>query len=193
MNTFRNSNPPHWWKPLGGLQQYWRGSTAVWQQVQGRTQLLDTESVGSYLPYTHHTRGRRRASGSTYQDSCASCTTAKRTRRLWHFCNCFALHSLLGDQLLEIEFDQGRMRGHLLECFQKKELTPFPRRQKVGPIRSLYFPYRDIELYCVCLMPDTWKRTMIECDGCSQWYHTECVGLQALPPPTEQWTCSSCS
>ena len=109
------------------------------------------------------------------------------------FAIAFALHSLLGDQLLEIEFDQGRMRGHLLECFQKKELTPFPRRQKVGPIRSLYFPYRDIELYCVCLMPDTWKRTMIECDGCSQWYHTECVGLQALPPPTEQWTCSSCS
>ena len=51
------------------------------------------------------------------------------------FAIALALHTLLGDKL---EFDQSRMRGDLLECFEKKLLTPFPRRLKLGNIQSLH-------------------------------------------------------
>ena len=38
----------------------------------------------------------------------------------------FALHVALGDNLQKIMFDQSQMRHHLLRCFQKKKLLPFP-------------------------------------------------------------------
>ena len=108
------------------------------------------------------------------------------------FAIAFALHSLLGETLETVEFDQSKMRGHLLECLKKKELVRFPTKQKLG-FRSRHFPYREVELFCECLMPDTWKDTMIECEGCNRWYHTECVGLMSLSQATEQWTCSLCT
>ena len=108
------------------------------------------------------------------------------------FANAFALHSLLGETLETVEFDQSKMRGHLLECLKKEELVRFSTKPKLG-FRSHHFPYREVELFCKCLMPDTWKDTMIEYEGCNGWYHTECVGFMSLPQSTEQWTCSLCT
>lgn len=41
----------------------------------------------------------------------------------------FALHAILRDDLETISFDQDKMRHHLLGCFRKKQLTPFPQRK----------------------------------------------------------------
>jgi len=44
------------------------------------------------------------------------------------FAIAFALHVALGDNL-QIIFDQSQMRHHLLGCFQKKKLQPFPHQK----------------------------------------------------------------
>lgn len=103
----------------------------------------------------------------------------------------FALHAALGDTIKDIEFDQPRMRDHLLDCFRKKELTRFPTIKKCS-MRFNHFPYREIELYCSCLMPETYG-DMVQCDRCELWYHIRCVGLSSLPEDTELWNCHSCS
>ena len=63
------------------------------------------------------------------------------------FAVAFALHALLGDKIETIEFDQSKMRLHLLDCLKKKKLTRFPTKPKLSQ-RSRHFPYREIELFC---------------------------------------------
>ena len=107
------------------------------------------------------------------------------------FAIAFALHAILGDDLKNVEFDQSQMRSHLLDCLRKKELVRFPTKEKCGH-RSRHFPYREIELFCSCLMPETYG-DMVQCDSCEQLYHVGCVGLSSLPSDTELWNCSSCT
>ncbi len=58
------------------------------------------------------------------------------------------------------------------------------------PRKSL-FPAREIELFCVCLMPETCG-DMIECDNCSNWLHMNCVNLSFLPGEMDIWHCLNC-
>ena len=102
----------------------------------------------------------------------------------------FALHAALGDDVKVLEFDQPQIRAHLLNCFRKKELTRILTIKKCTG-RSNHFPHQEIELYCSCLMPETYG-DMVQCDKCELWYHIRCVGLASLPVDTEFWNCRSC-
>ena len=42
----------------------------------------------------------------------------------------YAFHAASGDNLEEIEFQQEKMREHLVGCFTKQKLFPFPHLQK---------------------------------------------------------------
>ena len=77
----------------------------------------------------------------------------------------------------EVEFDQSEMR------FKGAKVFSFPNKAKVSNW-SRHFPYREIELYCTCLMPETYQYRMTECEGCELWFHTDCVGVLCVP---EHW------
>ena len=96
------------------------------------------------------------------------------------FAIAFAVHLLLGDKLQSAEFDQSQMRQHLLVCLKERKFSAFPKKQKCG-YRARHFPYREIKLYCTCLMPETYRETMIACDKCELWFHTDCVGVASVP------------
>ena len=85
-----------------------------------------------------------------------------------------------------------QMRKHLLKCFQEKVMTPFPQT-KPGPHYQSYFPLMEIELFCLCLIPETYD-DMVECESCGEWYHLKCAGLQTLPSImiSKQWKCINC-
>ena len=106
------------------------------------------------------------------------------------FAIAFAVHLALGDDVSKLNFDQAQMRHHLLKCFQKKEMMPFPQSKKGD--HNNYFPGREIELFCSCQMPETYD-DMIQCDTCEDWYHLKCVGLKEFPLKLEQWNCKQCS
>ena len=106
------------------------------------------------------------------------------------FAIAFAVHAASGQNVEELEFDQVRMREHLIKCFTQKRMLPFPTIQRCHPRKS-YFPTREIELYCVCLMPDTYG-DMVECDKCCRWYHMKCVNLKSLPGVMDPWHCPNC-
>ena len=103
----------------------------------------------------------------------------------------FAVHAANEDNVQEIEFDQAQMRGHLVKCFTKKKMLPFPTLDVRRPRRSL-FPGREIELLCFCLMPETYD-DMIECDNCSKWFHINCVNLRSIPGEMDIWHCPKCA
>ena len=107
----------------------------------------------------------------------------------------FQLHVALGDDPEQQVFEQPLMRSHLFRCFLQKKLEPFPHRAvstlpihlSIGPI----FSYKQIELFCTCLMPETFD-DMVACDQCEQWYHLKCVGLSVAPQDSVAWLCSKC-
>ena len=101
----------------------------------------------------------------------------------------FAYHSAQGDNVSRLEFDQPRMRQHLLDCFQSEELKPFPMTTaKPQKRRSKHI---FIHLHCtICLMPDSYDVKMIECDVCAKWFHFKCVGLKRKR--LKRWVCSRC-
>ena len=106
------------------------------------------------------------------------------------FAIAFALHTALGHRVPHLEFQQGKMRSHLLKCLTNGRLLPFPTVEKLG-FRRNHFPYQEIEVFCNCQMPETYG-DMIQCDKCEEWYHMKCVGLLIPPTNTENWYCSVC-
>ena len=106
------------------------------------------------------------------------------------FAIAFALHTALSHRVPDLEFDQAKMRSHLLKCLTNRRLVPFPTLEKRG-FRHNHFPYLDITVFCTCLMPETYD-DMIQCENCEEWYHMNCVGLSAPPKVSENWYCSLC-
>ena len=74
-------------------------------------------------------------------------------------------YALLDDKIETLRFDQSKMRLHLLDGLKKKKLTRFPTGLTRSQ-RSRHFPYREIGLYCTCLMPETHNDIMIACGEC---------------------------
>ena len=107
------------------------------------------------------------------------------------FAIAFAVHAALGESVEKLEFDQAQMRDHLIKCFTKKKMLPFPTLKKCRPWNN-FFPGREIELYCVCLMPDTYDDNMIQCDNCTKWFHLKCMDLSYLPGAGDIWHCPNC-
>ena len=78
------------------------------------------------------------------------------------------------------KLSEAKMRSHLLTCLVKLQLASFPNEWRTAREKYLYFPMQKTELYCTCLMPETYG-DMVQCDACEKWYHLRYVGL--LEPP----------
>ena len=60
------------------------------------------------------------------------------------FAIAFAYHAARGDDLSKIKFHQEKMRQHLVQCFIKKRLEPFPHATLEKTIHTKFLPiYRD--------------------------------------------------
>jgi len=47
------------------------------------------------------------------------------------------------------------------------------------------------ELYCFCRQPYD-ERFMVQCDGCQEWFHGDCVGVKEEDNVGDEWRCSEC-
>ena len=107
------------------------------------------------------------------------------------FAIAFATAIVNGIHPTELTFKQDSMRKHLYECLNKGELTMFPlvRRSRRSHVKSFVF----IQLYCTCRMPEL-RGEMLECSGCKQWYHVDCVSVPkvALEDSKIPWFCPQC-
>ena len=107
------------------------------------------------------------------------------------FAVAYAFHAARGDDLRAIEFQQDRMRSHLLQCFKNKRLSPFPHTIRDQPWLQTAFPWHEIEIFCSCNLPEVYDN-MVQCDQCEDWFHLCCEGLKS-PPESDVWHCSTCS
>ena len=86
-------------------------------------------------------------------------------------------------------FEQSAMRPHLLNCFQEKEMSPFPMLRERRS--SLTATTISIKVYCYCRCIDTGEK-MVICDGqCGEWFHTKCA-LTSVSKK-KKWFCKNCA
>jgi len=64
-----------------------------------------------------------------------------------------AVHVGAGNNIEEISFDQTMMRSHLVQCFEKKTLSPFPQMKK--KVKQSMLGNIFIPVYCHCGRPDS--------------------------------------
>lgn len=83
--------------------------------------------------------------------------------------------------------DERKMRAHLSQCFEHKQLSAFPTT-KAAPRPKLR--HITIPVYCPCLRPDSFDQ-MIQCDRCDVWHHYKCVNIKEAP--RGDWFCPACS
>ena len=86
------------------------------------------------------------------------------------------------------DYNQSRMRSHLEECFEKEELSLFS--PSLVPVKRSRLRHLFVKVYCFCKRPESYD-DMVECEGCSTWFHFKCVGL-CSSSNTDNWKCSTC-
>ena len=96
-----------------------------------------------------------------------------------------AYHSAVGDDFRGLTFSQNDMRQHLVECFERKQLSAFP--QTSGTVTRNTRKHLFVHIHCECQLPDSYDSKMIECDRCNHWFHFKCVKLHKQVPET--WYC----
>ena len=79
-------------------------------------------------------------------------------------------------------FDEIKLRQHLVNCFERQELTPFPLALPEKNVRRAKQQNILIEIHCTCGCPDTFD-DMVACDidGCDHWFHLSCVNMEDVP------------
>ena len=106
-------------------------------------------------------------------------------------CGVFALASLVDSCFNPATFNVrictcylvSEMRSHLLNCLEKRLMSPFPREQSRCRGTNLHVATVNpkslkIAVWCHCTLPE-FVDDMVCCEGrkCKQWFHKKCIGL----------------
>ncbi|XP_060607618.1 uncharacterized protein LOC132759787 [Ruditapes philippinarum] len=88
------------------------------------------------------------------------------------FITSFCLRKRLCTDLI---YDSNKIREHLLNCFERKEMTEFPLTKKTLSKRKHYSDtIINIYNYCLCNLPECLD-DMVLCDKCNKWFHKNCI------------------
>jgi hypothetical protein len=104
------------------------------------------------------------------------------------FAIAYAFHAALGNDLTELNFNCSQMRQHVTNCFEQGMLSPFPV-SRIQTSRRCAARQYQISLFCSCLLPKSYSRSMVECYVCETLYHDTCV---TTSPNQEHFICNEC-
>ena len=92
-----------------------------------------------------------------------------------------------------VAFSERPLRRHIHECLQSGKMTPFPHTRRHVPRGNEV--QISISIYCTCYLHRPGKE-MIQCDGCKNWFHVDCVcepKNRAKIVQKPSWFCQDCS
>lgn len=107
----------------------------------------------------------------------------------------FATTRCFGQDPVNCNYDQSRLRSHLLECIEKGKLTQFPVICNRMVKKGIAFK-TCIKIYCTCRQTYVTGQSMIQCHSCREWFHATCLKLSdsAFDDAAAQtdYTCNRC-
>ena len=87
-------------------------------------------------------------------------------------------------------WEQEKMRGHLLKCFQGV-LSCFPTSSMIQHHQS-YNDSKEIEVFCHCRQPHAKNVFMFQCDKCLDWFHRGCERIPRVVKKNTHFICKTC-
>ena len=98
------------------------------------------------------------------------------------FAIAFAVALCYGHDPHMYKYIQDSMRHHLIDCFNKHSMAPFPSKPiRSRPERILY--EQNCTVYCICRQP--WDKSdcsmgpLVYCGTCNEWYHKGCLSINS--------------
>ena len=76
----------------------------------------------------------------------------------------FATALGFGQQPGLLVFDEARMRGHLMQCLEDRQMSMFPVKKAKRLVRVK--ANHKVKVYCICRMPSCTDSSWIACSGC---------------------------
>ena len=93
------------------------------------------------------------------------------------------------------------IREHLEQCLQNGSLSSFPLLGRLSS--TITYKYqKDVELFCVCYLPDIEGQEgnvddgpMAECESCENWFHKHCLEIpeEVFNVEGTSWICQQCT
>ena len=106
-----------------------------------------------------------------------------------------ALEICQGHDPSACNWEGAQMRTHLLQCLDKDDLVPFPRKASPHPGRVLKTS-KVPALHCQCRKPYKRSQLMAQCSSCSYWFHKKCLNIPNIvfkKQAMNSWKCKQCS
>ena len=101
-------------------------------------------------------------------------------RHNYHIWGLQTWHCFRKKLCFDLTFETCSMLSHLLKCFEKHEMSEFPHTSKTLSLRrQKKYSAIDIQLYCICNLPECIDQKMVQCGACLTWYHYSCVEAPA--------------
>ena len=170
-----------WWEfTLGISRKTCESSLHIWLSVF-RTYKLGIGYSTSVIICYSRTRSQNQRS--------LSATTTWRSR-LWRFCcSCFPCDSFWGWPC-EYKVASIKYASTFTKVHRKQILGPFPTIRAPKPQGIVQKAYSfNIEIWCLCRLPQFANANMMECSECTKWFHKPCVNLQDNTEPVKLFTC----
>ena len=92
-------------------------------------------------------------------------------------------------------YDIKRNRAHLIECLARSKFSPFPVIGERSTSDISCLDVIELDLHCVCRLPELPGDKMAECESCKQWFHSHCVDIPNSVFNSEadvRWLCRDC-
>ena len=70
----------------------------------------------------------------------------------------FAYHAAAGNNVKRLNFDQDKMRWHLVSCLSDQKFTSFPQQETAKKIVKCSLKHIFIPLFCTYLLPEAYDR-----------------------------------
>lgn len=106
------------------------------------------------------------------------------------FAVAYATDICFGKDPKKSKFNQARMKFHLKDCLEREVMQPFPQQMKKVS-RPPADVHMEVELYCLCRMPEIYDSYMVQCDECQKWFHKTCVVMSGKAIKGK-WICCNC-
>ena len=76
-------------------------------------------------------------------------------------------------------YSQSKMRQHLVACFVKGKMEPFPKMgdQFTNQATSAALSTTVVNVYYTCRLSEDRKQRMARCTNCGEWYHQVCEAI----------------
>ena len=90
-----------------------------------------------------------------------------------------------------VAFDETKMRDHLVQCLQQKNMTLFPTTSK--RVRRCITKKTIVPIFCRCRKPYFEGENMVQCTICKEWFHFKCEKIPKSRNLTNtNWRCTEC-